>query len=318
MNMPANIRCVQPGERGLFRLERAWGLWRRALLRRFRPGYVRRMAAARQGECEACAHDVIDARDLKLVRNVCGYRIAAEDDAFAWRDRLPFARQGLVEVTVVGGGGLLAAAAAAAFQPWLALPFVVVSAFYLWFFRSPPGRGGGAAVAPDAVLAPADGIVDDLCEVEDCAWLGGRALRLGISLSLFDVHVNRAPAAGTVTAVEYRPGSFRNAMRRGDHRDNEQFWTVLQPDVSGADLPGERLLAVRQIAGPMARTIVNEVAPGRRLERGECFGMIKFGSRTELYFRPDDGYRVAIPLGSRVVAGVTPLLLARLPMTVNQ
>src|SRR5690606_29152187 len=78
--------------------------------------------------------------------------------------------------------------------------------------------------------------------------------------------------------------------------------------------PTDRLLAVRQIAGPMARTIVNEVAPGRRLAGGECFGMIKFGSRTELYFRPDAGYRLVVPLGARVLAGVTPLLRAPSPV----
>ena len=87
-----NIRCVQPGERGLFRLERAFGRLRRGLLRRFRPAYVRRMAELREGECEDCPHDIIDSRDLKLYRNVCGFRFPAAADRFAWRDRLPFAR----------------------------------------------------------------------------------------------------------------------------------------------------------------------------------------------------------------------------------
>ena len=294
------IRWVQPGERGLFRLERAFGRGRRALLRRFRRGYVQRMAALREGECPDCPHDVVDPRDLKLVRNVCGYRFPPEADAFRWRSRLPFARQGLVEVTVVGLGGLLLAAALAFVEPWLALPPLLVALFYFWFFRDPERE---VPTEPEAVVAPCDGIVDDLCEVEDCDLLGGPAMRVGISLSLFDVHLNRTPLDARVQAVRYQPGLFKNAMRKGDHSNNEQFWTVFQPLDAG--LPP---LAVRQIAGPMARTIVNDVRRGEIRARGDRFGMIKFGSRTELYFPRGAPYELAVHLGQRVRGGVTRLL----------
>src|SRR5689334_25304065 len=79
---------VQPGGGWVVRLELAWGRWRRAWLRRFRPGYVRHMAEKRQGECPNCPHDIIDPRDLKYTRNVCGYWFRPEDDAFRWRERL--------------------------------------------------------------------------------------------------------------------------------------------------------------------------------------------------------------------------------------
>src|SRR5436190_14263663 len=96
---PEQPISVQPGGAGFCTsLELAWGRWRRAWLRRFRPGYVRRMIAKRRGDCANCSHDIIDTRDLKYYRNVCGYSFLPEDDPFAWRDRVPLARAGLAEV----------------------------------------------------------------------------------------------------------------------------------------------------------------------------------------------------------------------------
>src|SRR5262245_42838695 len=91
----APITSIQPGGGFCFALERAWGRLRRALLRRLFPGYVRRMATLRQGECPNCPHDIIDPRDLKLVRNVCGYSFRPEDDRYAWRGRIGLARPSL-------------------------------------------------------------------------------------------------------------------------------------------------------------------------------------------------------------------------------
>src|SRR5205823_1767044 len=90
--------CVQPGGGWCMELELAWGRLRRAWLRRFRPGYVRRMTERRQGDCPGCPHDIIDPRDLKYWRNVCGYWFRPEDDTFRWRDRLGLARAGFVEL----------------------------------------------------------------------------------------------------------------------------------------------------------------------------------------------------------------------------
>src|SRR5205085_5944113 len=95
-------RSVQPGGPGwCVSLELAWGRLRRAWLRRFRPQYVRRMAELRQGQCEHCTHEVIDSRDVKFSRNVCGYWFRPEDDRFLWRGRLGLARAGLAEVVCV-------------------------------------------------------------------------------------------------------------------------------------------------------------------------------------------------------------------------
>src|SRR4051812_21935045 len=108
---PEEPTSIQPGGLGpCSRLEVAWGRLRRGWLRRCRPGYVRRMAALRQGECPDCPHDIIDPRDLKYCRNVCGYWFRAEDDPFRWRRHLPFARAGLAELVCfsLGFGVLLA------------------------------------------------------------------------------------------------------------------------------------------------------------------------------------------------------------------
>src|SRR5262249_46255159 len=97
---PAPITSSQPGGGFCMRLELACGRLPRAFLRAFRAGYVRGMAAKRQGQCENCPHDVIDSRDLKFYRNVCGYWFREEDDRFRWRGRLRLARAGLAEVLV--------------------------------------------------------------------------------------------------------------------------------------------------------------------------------------------------------------------------
>src|SRR5262245_7952475 len=85
---PAPIPSVQPGGGFCMGLELAWGRLRRAWLRAVRPGYVRRMAELRHGECPGCTHNVVDPRDLKFFRNVCGYWFRPEDDPFRWRDRI--------------------------------------------------------------------------------------------------------------------------------------------------------------------------------------------------------------------------------------
>ncbi|MBI3464043.1 MAG: phosphatidylserine decarboxylase family protein, partial [Planctomycetes bacterium] len=96
--LPPNITSVQPGGGLIMRMELGWGKLRRWWLRTLRPGYVARMAALRQGECPNCPHDLVDPRDLKFYRNVCGFYFPAEHDRFAWRGRLGVARIGLAEI----------------------------------------------------------------------------------------------------------------------------------------------------------------------------------------------------------------------------
>lgn len=156
---------------------------------------------------------------------------------------------------------------------WLALLFVL---FCLFFFRDPervpPGR-------PTAVLAPADGKVVSVRPAVPPPELGlgpQPRWRIGIFLSLANVHVNRVPADGTITRIAYRHGRFGNAAIDRSSEDNERNALVLR-------LPDGRELAVVQIAGLLARRIVCHVREGDAVRAGGRFGIIRFGSRTDLY-----------------------------------
>jgi phosphatidylserine decarboxylase len=205
----APITCIQPGGGFCFSLEAAWGRCRRGLLRCCFPGYVRRMAALRQGACEGCPHDVIDPRDLKLVRNVCGYRFAPEDDSFAWRGRVGFARAGLCELLVFSLLLVTSMLAFAALGIWHDPLWFIGTAviapiwlFILSFFRDPQRA---IPTDADALVSPADGTVTHLEEVDDPTFPGGRAFRVSIFLSVFDVHVNRVPRSATIPASSSTP-----------------------------------------------------------------------------------------------------------------
>jgi phosphatidylserine decarboxylase len=297
---------VQPGGGFCMSLELAWGRLRRALLRRFRPGYVRRMADKRQGHCPGCPHDIIDPRDLKYVRNVCGYWFRPEDDRFRWRSRLGLARAGLAEVVFFSllylAASLLLGAAGAVvhWAFWLPLPLL----FILWlevpfFFRDPERR---IPTDPAAVVSPADGTVTHMGEVEDADFPGGRAFRVGIFLSVFNVHVNRVPHAGRVVALRYIPGAFLDARHPECPVRNEQLWIDLEEGTP------PRRFRVKQISGAIARRIVCWLRPGEEVKTGERFGMIKFGSRTELLLPPAEVKEVLVKVGDKVKGGATVLL----------
>jgi phosphatidylserine decarboxylase len=161
-----SITSIQPGGGLCFELERAWGKLRRACLRLFRPHYVERMLKKRQGQCSGCRHDIIDRRDLKLYRNVCGYWFRAEDDRFQYRDRLRLARAGLAEVVffslLCGIACCLAALGGSLLHPAFFSLFAIVVplwVFLISFFRDPD-----RAVPPDpqALVSPADGTVTNM------------------------------------------------------------------------------------------------------------------------------------------------------------
>src|SRR5271156_5591143 len=125
-------------------IERLWGRLRRACLRRWRPEYVARMTAQRQGDCPNCPHDIVDSRDLKLYRNVCGFRFRPEDDAFMWRERLGVARMGLAEIAcfslVFASQVVLFFVLSQLIHPVFWAPLVVVLfvwGFVISFFRDP-------------------------------------------------------------------------------------------------------------------------------------------------------------------------------------
>jgi phosphatidylserine decarboxylase len=287
-------------------IELAWGRLRRALQRRLRPGYVRAMQARLQGDCPACPHDVIDPRDLKYVRNICGYRFRPEDDSFRWRDRLGFARYGLAELILFSvlyllfGGG--AAVLALLVHPSVWVLFAALTLVWLeivYFFRDPeraiPHEAG-------AVVSPADGTVTHVEEVEDHDFTGGRALRISIFLSIFNVHVNRMPCAAEVLDVRYFPGAYLDARNPESAVRNEQLWIDATEQGTG------RPLRVKQISGRIARRIVCWLKPGDRLARGERIGMIKLGSRTDLLVPAAEVAEMCTRVGAKVQGGATVLL----------
>ncbi len=300
--LPVNLRSVQPGGGRCYEIELAWGKLRRWYLSRFRPRYVARMRQLRQGSTEGAPHPVLDPRDLKFCRNQCTCDWREEDDPFTWRERIPLARWGLAEVLLMGGP-LLAATVLLAASPWpvtVLLPAILL-AFVLYFFRDPHRQ---IPAQPGQLVSPADGKVAEVTPVDHDPFLGGPAVRIGIFLSVFNVHINRSPVRSQVVRLKYHPGAFLNALDPESAIRNENMWIGLQ----SVEKPECRYV-VRQIAGLIARRIVCNLRPGEVVERGHKFGMIKFGSRTELIVPRDDGCEVCVQVGDRVQGGAT--ILAR-------
>ena len=153
------------------------------------------------------------------------------------------------------------------------------------------------------LLAPADGQITDTKIVEENSFIGGSALRIGIFLSIFDTHINRAPCNVRIERITYKKGKYKNAMNPQSGRINESNDLGLVR----TDHPKDRLI-VRQISGAIARRIVCDKAEGQELAGGEKFGMIKFGSRTELYVPVRENSKCLVQIGDKVKAGLTPLV----------
>ena len=207
-----------------------------------------------------------------------------------WSSRLPVASEGLPFIVP-----LAAATVASLLLGWeLAGGIgVVLTGAVSCFFRDPERA---VPQTPGAVVSPADGRVHEI-DTED----GHR--RISIFLSVTDVHVNRAPYAGKVTEVIYKPGRFVPAYRAAASRENESNRLTL-------DSP-HAVVAVKQIAGILARRIVCRARPGDMLERGQRYGLIRFGSRTDL-FLPADADVVA-RVGDKVRGGETILAYLKVP-----
>jgi phosphatidylserine decarboxylase len=195
--------------------------------------------------------------------------------------------------------GPLALAGLLVWAGWFksAAVFGVVAAFMALFFRDPERAVPGI---PGAILAPADGRVVDVRAGVDDPFVGAAQV-MSIFLSPLDVHVNRSPLAGLVVDVEYRPGA-KVAAYRPDASDRNERTTVAIQGEAGR-------VVVRQIAGVLARRIVCRVRPGDKLAAGERFGLIKFGSRTDLIVPA--AVRLRVRLGDRVRGGET--VMAVLP-----
>lgn len=151
------------------------------------------------------------------------------------------------------------------------------------------------AAAPHEVVSPADGTVVAIEDLESSPHYDGPSRRISIFLSVFNAHVNRMPYDGTVKAVKYAPGQFKNAMRADTSQINESNAVWIETE--------QGPMTIRQISGAVARRIVCPVPEGTQLAKGERFGMIRFGSRTELYLPP--GTEVCVNLKDKVHAGLS-------------
>lgn len=210
--------------------------------------------------------------------------------------RFQWAAYGWRELTIL----LVLATVGAGLSLWGSLHyltpvFLAVAGFGLYFFRDPyreppPGE--------EKILAPADGRVVEITEVDERDFLGERSVKVGIFLSLFDVHINRSPCAGEVEYLRYEQGRFLNALSRRAAQHNENNLIGIADGAGG----GHKVL-VRQIAGQVARRIVCDCEVGQQVERGEKIGMIKFGSRTELYVPVSQLAKLDVTLGSKLRAG---------------
>jgi phosphatidylserine decarboxylase len=210
---------------------------------------------------------------------------------------LKLSRYGLREtVILIVVFGAITAAGAVWYWP-VAVAGAIIGVSLLLFFRDP------ARPVPDdphTIVAPADGKVTAVERIEDDPIHGGPVWRISIFLSIFDVHINRAPYAARVTDVTHRPGRYVNAMSPKSAVVNESTTLVLEPE-NGLAGP----LMVRPIAGLIARRIVCAARPGDRLERGQKFGMIKFGSRTDMTLPADDRIMIETRVGDKVKAGLS-------------
>ncbi|HEX4416073.1 MAG TPA: phosphatidylserine decarboxylase [Lacipirellulaceae bacterium] len=181
-------------------------------------------------------------------------------------------------------------------RPWcyVALLPIIVLIWLISFFRDPSRQ---VPTDPSAIVAPADGTVVDITPLAEYDFIGRRSVRIGIFLSIFNVHINRAPTAGRVLELHYHPGEFLNALNPASAERNEFMWIGMER----TDRPGQRF-AVRQISGMLARRIVCMLKPGQTVTGGEKFGMIKLGSRTELVL-PADDVTITVAIGDKIHAG---------------
>jgi phosphatidylserine decarboxylase len=195
-------------------------------------------------------------------------------------------RDGIYYAAALGGAGALVSYF---FHPGLGVPFLALALFCAYFFSDPD------RVIPDGPVAvsPADGKVVHIRTLE------GQNTRVSIFLNIFNVHVNRAPVGGQVTNVSYQPGTFVMAHREEASAGNEQNTVVI-------DSNGSQVIT-RQIAGLIARRIVCRKAVGDRVQKGERFGLIKFGSRVDVVFGPE--WELTVKAGEKVRGGSS--ILAR-------
>lgn len=214
---------------------------------------------------------------------------------------LRVAREGYIFIAIASfaAGALVTHAVRRPSAPWAiaAAVAVVITAWVVYFFRDPERAGErGSGV----VIAPADGRVVDVAAIDEPAYIGGPAMRVSIFMNIFNVHVNRYPVSGTIGYRHYNPGKFLNAADDKASLVNEQTTLGIES--------GGRRFVVRQIAGLIARRIVTYPAVGDAVTQGERLGLIRFGSRVDVFLPTDAA--IAVAVGDHTAAGTT--VIARL------
>ncbi len=208
---------------------------------------------------------------------------------------MKIAPEGLPFVAIGIGMSLAFLAAAVRLEGWWWIPFALslpVAGWVPYFFRNPDRNGPrGQHVA----ISPADGRIVSVENIHEPDYIGGKCRRVAVFMNVFNVHVNRYPTSGTVGYRHYRPGRFFNATLDKASEHNEQTSV-------GLESPNGAIL-VRQIAGLIARRIVTDHQPGEVVKQGQRMGLIRFGSRVEI-FLPLNA-EVAVSVGDHVAAGET-------------
>jgi phosphatidylserine decarboxylase len=215
---------------------------------------------------------------------------------------LNFAREGLLFIAiaaVVAAGGFGFAITRRSWGLWLAAFVLLLLALWVAYFFRDPERTGERG--PSLVVSPADGKLIMITEVEEPAFVKGRAIRLSIFMNVFNVHVNRYPVAGVVNYVHYNKGKFFNAAAEKSSLENEQMSVGIET--------GRYRILVRQIAGLIARRIVTYSKLGEVVKQADRMGIIRFGSRVDVFLPV--GSKLRGKVGDITVAGVT--ILAELP-----
>jgi phosphatidylserine decarboxylase len=218
--------------------------------------------------------------------------MTVSDPGLGGKWALPVAREGL---WLIAASAFVTVYLALLGLSLLALFFLVVTLFLGFFFRDPQREipdGEGLAVSP------ADGKIVEVRMVPKSEFAPEEMLKISVFMSVFNVHVNRIPADGSVTGVSYHPGKYFSANLNKASSHNERNAVSLE-------IIGGRRLVVVQIAGLIARRIVCGIRQGDRLRRGDRFGIICFGSRLDVYLPPDT--QPAVSVGDRVWAGTSVL-----------
>ncbi len=213
-----------------------------------------------------------------------------------------FAREGLLFIAIaalVAASGFGFAITRRSWGLWLAAFVLLLLALWVAYFFRDPERAGERG--PSLVVSPADGKLIMITEVDEPSFIKGRAIRISIFMNVFNVHVNRYPVDGVVKYVHYNKGKFFNAAAEKSSLENEQMSV-------GIDTGRHRIL-VRQIAGLIARRIVTYSKLGETVKQGDRMGIIRFGSRVDVFIPADSTLRAKV--GDITIAGVT--VLAELP-----